>query len=262
MKWTESIRQTVKHWVRRMPALWRVWLDFRHALRLFELALLAKRTYFNRAHRGHLWDYAAKPHQERNDRVLQALDARKVGADSTILEIGCSEGVFTSELAKRFARVIAIDVSDVACVQARNRCAKYGNVTVRTRDICREPLKSDERYDVVVAMDVWDYLCRSRTRLRAFTEHLSRSLRVNGLLIMTDCRIVEQQRKAWWQRWFPFGADAHFEHIQADPSFSLVWRDVHEGLEDYPSHLLAIWRKTPLNCVPDTLDIPETRSRT
>ena len=41
--------------------------------------------------------------------------------------------------------------------------------------------------------------------------------------------------------------NAHFEHIQATPGFSLVWRDVHEGFDSYPTHLLAIFRKTGPN---------------
>jgi cyclopropane fatty-acyl-phospholipid synthase-like methyltransferase len=247
IKFAKTAKLTAKRRVQKAPTLWRFWLDFRHALRMLELTIRTKSAYFNKAHVGNFWDYTAEPHQERNFRVLQALDSQRVSFDSKILEIGCSEGVFTAELAKRFARVNAIDLSDVACARAKIRCEKSSNVTVSKRDICREPLKSCETFDVVAAMDVWDYMCRSRRRLIALTEQLNRSLNLNGLLILTDCRMPEQQRRAWWQRWFPCGADAHFEHIQATPGFSLVWRDVHDGFDSYPTHLLAIFRKTGLN---------------
>jgi len=44
------------------------------------------------------------------------------------LEIGCSIGVLTAQLAQRCEELVAVDASDTALGTARERCAAYGNI--------------------------------------------------------------------------------------------------------------------------------------
>jgi SAM-dependent methyltransferase len=67
------------------------------------------------------WDAAAQtgnrlyvglsqPAEEQVDNVLTVLDARP-GGDGTCLEVGCGDGRMTAELARRWSRLIAVDIS-------------------------------------------------------------------------------------------------------------------------------------------------------
>jgi 2-polyprenyl-3-methyl-5-hydroxy-6-metoxy-1,4-benzoquinol methylase len=248
------MKEFARRSVQRLPALWRAWLDFRHALRLLETDAFSRRRYFNRVHIENFWDYTAKPHKERNDLILRALDAQKADSNGRVLEIGCSEGVFTLELAKRYAVVEAVDVSEVACERARSRCKQHLNVTIRERDMMRAPLQPHEKFDLIVIMDVFGYLCRRQSQVEEFTGKLNRSLNTHGMLVFADCRMAEQQREAWWQRWFPFGADAHLMNLEAIPSVSTVWKDVLPSFEDVPAHLMAILRKGDPDASRDAAD--------
>jgi len=66
------------------------------------------------------WSFATSDYEaEKYARSLAALDPHYAHA----LEIGCSIGVFTRELASRCAELLAIDISDRAIERARERCA-------------------------------------------------------------------------------------------------------------------------------------------
>jgi len=60
---------------------------------------------------------------------------RAVRRDDIALEIGASYGVATQMLARRVAKVIALDTSDHALGEARERCAKHDNVMFHQCDV-------------------------------------------------------------------------------------------------------------------------------
>jgi SAM-dependent methyltransferase len=71
------------------------------------------------------WSFATSDYEaEKYARSLAALGPRYGRA----LEIGCSIGVFTRELARRCADLLAIDISDRAIERARLRCADLPQV--------------------------------------------------------------------------------------------------------------------------------------
>lgn len=72
------------------------------------------------------------------------------------LEVGCSIGVFTADLALRCDHVLAIDASDVALASARQACSAVANVTFETRMVPRE--FPSGQFDLIVLSEVLYYL--------------------------------------------------------------------------------------------------------
>ncbi len=79
----------------------------------------------------------------------------------SFLDIGCGSGVYSNELARRGAqRVLGIDFSEPMLEIARASAAKLG-VAAKTNFVSDEFLKHDfgeERFDISIAMGVFDYL--------------------------------------------------------------------------------------------------------
>jgi 2-polyprenyl-3-methyl-5-hydroxy-6-metoxy-1,4-benzoquinol methylase len=90
-----------------------------------------------------------------------AMRESQPAAERSFLDIGCGSGVYSVELAKRgAARVLGIDFSEPMLAIARDS-AKASGVAERTEFIRDEFLAHDfgsERFDVSIAMGVFDYL--------------------------------------------------------------------------------------------------------
>ncbi len=66
------------------------------------------------------WRFASSPYErEKYAATLAALPDRRFSAG---LEVGCSIGVLTQQLAARCDRLLALDVAEAALEQARARC--------------------------------------------------------------------------------------------------------------------------------------------
>ena len=72
---------------------------------------------------------------------------------ASILEIGCAEGLFTSELSKISKEVVAIDVSPTALVRSKQRCP---DVTFLHTSL--ENFSSDRKYDMVICSETLYYI--------------------------------------------------------------------------------------------------------
>jgi SAM-dependent methyltransferase len=73
------------------------------------------------------------------------------------LEVGCSIGVLTLQLAARCDHLVAVDVSASALDRARQRCADLGNIEFRLAQIPRDPAPG--LFDLIVLSEVayyWD----------------------------------------------------------------------------------------------------------
>ncbi len=123
------------------------------------------------------WRFATSPYeQEKYAASLAALPNRSV---SHALEIGCSIGIFTSLLATRCDRILAIDVSNEALAQARLNCANLP-ITFEKRHIPSEwPPGS---FDLIVLSEILYYLTADDVRR---TAALARSaLQKSGFILM------------------------------------------------------------------------------
>jgi SAM-dependent methyltransferase len=115
------------------------------------------------------WSFATSDYEaEKYARSLAALGPHYERA----LEIGCSIGVFTRELASRCADVFAIDISDRAIDRARRRCADAPQVRFARMAAPQEfPAES---FDLIACCEVGYYwsdadLALARDRI---AEHL------------------------------------------------------------------------------------------
>ncbi|MGW0481570.1 class I SAM-dependent methyltransferase [Nonomuraea sp. NPDC003214] len=101
-----------------------------------------------------------------------------------ILEVGCSEGVFTEQLVTAYpeAHVTGVDISERALARAAERVEKAADRTLLlSADILR--FTSEHRYDLVFCSETLYYLGR-RDRLRRASARLTGLLAPGGVLVL------------------------------------------------------------------------------
>jgi LmbE family N-acetylglucosaminyl deacetylase/SAM-dependent methyltransferase len=171
---------------------------------------------------------------ERRKRalVLGALPDERYG---TVLEVGCSIGVVTSELAPRADHVLALDVSPVAVQRARERLADQPHVRVDCAD-ASEGLP-EGRWDLVVLGEVGYYL--EPAALTTLLDGVAAALTPTGTLVACHWRHgahdfaqggdeVHAVLADWAER---AGLHRVVQHVEADfllDVFSLDGRSVAE----------------------------------
>jgi DNA-binding transcriptional ArsR family regulator len=67
-------------------------------------------------------------YQQYAEPLLELMDAAHLPSHSLALEIGPGEGAFLAELAPRFERLVALDISDTMLNLARARCEQLDNI--------------------------------------------------------------------------------------------------------------------------------------
>jgi 2-polyprenyl-3-methyl-5-hydroxy-6-metoxy-1,4-benzoquinol methylase len=237
----------MKALVRRIPGAVR---SYRQARIVYSVAAARWRNDRERMN-DHLhlvpeWDFGAPAVQERNARILRALGEHGAAREQvSALEVGCADGIFTRELAARGVSVTACDISSVARARAAERCAQFPRVTIRRLDLERDAIPG--QYDWIFAMDVLEYI-HGRDRLGNGINRLAGALRPDGVLVVTGCRLAEELRTAWWNRWLPEGADALLQFMDGRCGLQMVHREAHpedgSSIPGYIDHLIALFRRS------------------
>jgi cyclopropane fatty-acyl-phospholipid synthase-like methyltransferase len=130
------------------------------------------------------WSYCTSSYErEKYADTLAALPARPLGA---VLEIGCSIGVFTGQLAGRCERVVGLDFSPRALVLARDRVGGLRNVELRRASFPEQAPAGP--WDVVVCSEVLYYL--DRETLWSATAWLSAQLQDGASVVAVSWRGV------------------------------------------------------------------------
>lgn len=128
------------------------------------------------------WSYETSAYeQEKYADTLAALAPWKVGR---ALEVGCSIGVFTQQLAARCERLVAIDFAEQALTLARGRLA--GLRTVQLRQACFPEQAPTGPWDVVVCSEVLYYL--DEPALREAVRWLIQQLHTGASIITVSWR--------------------------------------------------------------------------
>jgi len=100
------------------------------------------------------WHLATSAYErERARATLDVLEGRRY---SCAIDVGCGEGIFTSQLLDRCDRVVAVDFSSLAIRRARRRFARDPRVDVRYLDIRTE--SPDRSFDLVLCAELFYYL--------------------------------------------------------------------------------------------------------
>jgi SAM-dependent methyltransferase len=103
------------------------------------------------------------------------------------LDLGCGEGQFARELARRHptARVTGLDVDEAAIATAAANSRAVGNLELTVHD-AREPLSAGSRYDVVVMWMVLLYLPDKAEALK----QVAAATRPGGALLL--CNVTDE----------------------------------------------------------------------
>ncbi|MDO8570272.1 MAG: SAM-dependent methyltransferase [Candidatus Daviesbacteria bacterium] len=121
-----------------------------------------------------------------SSKFSRQLKLIKQYAPKSLLEVGCSEGVFTQLLADYVQNINAIDVSDKAIIRAKLRCKDKRNVIFFCTDIT--VLKFSRQYDMILLAEVLSYViwCNSLLEIGYLFERFIRSLRHNGKIVIVN----------------------------------------------------------------------------
>ncbi len=102
------------------------------------------------------WAFATSAYETQKYAATLAALPRKRYASA--LELGCSIGVLTQQLAARCDHLLALDVSELALGQARRRCADLPQVTFERRDLAEQFPQG--RFDLILISEVAYYFSR------------------------------------------------------------------------------------------------------
>lgn len=136
--------------------------------------------YFDRlyAQSADPWDFEASPYEAAKYAATLAALPRPRYANA--LELGCSIGVLTRQLAPRCERLLATDVSEAALAQARVRCADLPQVTFERCDVSAEfPLGC---FDLILLSEVGYYF--SPPDLESLRGQIATALAPRGHLLL------------------------------------------------------------------------------
>ena len=109
------------------------------------------------------------------DRILET----RRGSER-VLEIGCSIGSFTRQLAQYFRKVVAIDFSDEGIARAAEYCRNMGNIRFIRSEL--QSLKVDAVFDVIVCSEILYYI--DKRHAAVVCAQLQRFLAPNGIIAM------------------------------------------------------------------------------
>jgi SAM-dependent methyltransferase len=129
--------------------------------------------------RGDYFEYRTSPYEAlKYDRTFAALE-EWAGDAQSVLEIGCSVGVFTKRLSERFAVLTAVDIAQEALVLAAREVGEGRRVSfVRTDAIS---LHLNRTFDLILCAEVLMYVPeKDAARLMAV---LDRHLAPGGVLV-------------------------------------------------------------------------------
>jgi SAM-dependent methyltransferase len=110
------------------------------------------------------------------DVIALMRDARLLGRDRVMLDLGCGIGRFVRALAPELRHVAGLDISRKMIAEAQQRCAHLANVRLAVstgRDLA--PIR-DDSIDLILAADVFPYLVQVDLDLVA--HHLREAARV------------------------------------------------------------------------------------
>ena len=130
------------------------------------------------AREGDPWKFATSDYErEKYAATLAALPPRRF---QSALEIGCSVGVFTAQLASHCEKLLALDGAEGALEQARRRCADKKNIDFDRMHVPGE--WPDGSFDLVVLSEVVYFL--DRNDVAALAKAIGTSTRANAIIML------------------------------------------------------------------------------
>jgi LmbE family N-acetylglucosaminyl deacetylase len=128
------------------------------------------------------WSFETRWYEKRKRAVTMAsLPSPSYGS---ALEIGCSIGLLTAELAERCERLLALDISQTAVDAARARLGDHPGVTIEQADVALD--FPTGRYDLVMLSEVGYYF--DLDGLETLIDRIAAALADDGVLLACHWR--------------------------------------------------------------------------
>ena len=147
--------------------------------------LLVPRLYWAaRYRRSDPWNYSSNPYElEKYAETLAALPPER--EFERVLEVGCSEGVFTERLAEwgRAREIVGVDVAAAAVERSRSRLAGHRRVKLQHGDVLE--MEGLGKFDLIFCAETLSHLGRYG-RLVEMKERLFSMLAPGGLVVLVD----------------------------------------------------------------------------
>lgn len=181
------------------------------------------------------WRYGSEAEAGRHDiaegLVESISDAR---ATDRVVEIGCAEGTFTERLQRHARSLLALDISEVALENARQRRPWKGTVQFSQFDVVRDDLPG--RYSLVVVMDVLTYV-ESRATMRRVRQKIIDATDPGGWVLVGDVRQSDVFETSWWGKALLCGGLRICEFMGAHPEVTV------QGRAQTETHVFRLLRK-------------------
>jgi 2-polyprenyl-3-methyl-5-hydroxy-6-metoxy-1,4-benzoquinol methylase len=143
------------------------------------------------------WNYRWSPYEhQKYDRVL-ACALKWRNSSESVLEIGCSVGVFSRLLADHFDKVTAIDVSKEALKAAARYHHSAKNVRFMHRDL--QSLATDDQYDVIFCAEVLYYIGEKDVEI--VCRQLDKYLSARGIILLVTGVSTAQSNSSYFDGW-------------------------------------------------------------
>ncbi|SFQ57171.1 class I SAM-dependent DNA methyltransferase [Hymenobacter arizonensis] len=124
------------------------------------------------------WNFETSPYEQAKYAATVAALPHPQYVEA--FEVGCSLGVLTAKLAPRCGHLLAVDVSEAALAQARQRCADFPQVDLQ---LLRVPDEfPSQEFDLIVVSEVGYYW--SEGDLARAAQLLIGALRPGGQLLL------------------------------------------------------------------------------
>jgi predicted TPR repeat methyltransferase len=166
-------------------------------------------AYFERLYtaNGDPWDFETSPYEAaKYAATLAALPCAKY---ARALELGCSIGVLTRQLATRCDHLLAVDISHTALARARQRCGDLSNISFEELDLTIQ--FPSGVFDLILISEIGYYL--SLPDLAVFRAKIAEVLSSGGHLVMV--------------------------HYTGETNYPLTADQVHDAFQDWPASPLA-----------------------
>jgi peptidoglycan/xylan/chitin deacetylase (PgdA/CDA1 family)/2-polyprenyl-3-methyl-5-hydroxy-6-metoxy-1,4-benzoquinol methylase len=124
------------------------------------------------------WDYTNAYETLKYEQTLALLPEGKI---ARAMEVACAEGHFTTMLAPKVDRLLAVDIADAAVERAKARCAALDNIDYAQFNLIDGVFP--EGMDLIVCSEVLYYL-EDEQKLGRVAQRMRDALKPGGLLLM------------------------------------------------------------------------------
>ncbi len=138
-----------------------------------------KETYWSRFAHGYDEGVEYIVGRTIQDEITRRLsEERNLGE---VIELGCGTGYFTKTIAKNAVHVLATDLSDEMCEEAKIKLKRFQNISIKKVD-CENIPFPPHRFDTVVAVNLLHFIKKPDVCLK----ESNRILKDNGSLLLAD----------------------------------------------------------------------------